>query len=260
MEQMSIIKLLLVTLPENICSIYIAFLLSGDRIKLPFRDNGFDRRKNIAKLLTTVILLSIVQYIGRYISSSMDTYFLLNIVSSTLIIGCVYNKYNSINHDKKILSKFVNFLNIWKKPFVQVLLIFFILYFIEIVYLPPVLQLLSIPSMKELYKIPWANIVFPQIDRFFQFLIISALWNYQRINLNLLNLKCKKPLIVILYTYIILLELGFSYLYITGFSLLNMQFKIICFILLLCIIAFNIFISKIVLNMIDRIYEVARKE
>lgn len=259
MDQMSIAKILLVSVPENICNIYIAFLLTSSRTKLPFRDNPADRANNIFKLLLTVALFTITQYIERLLAPDMGAYFVANIISSILILGIVYNEYAIINRDIVFSGKVKAVLKTWKEPFIQVIIIFTLLYFIEIVYIPPVLQLLGITSPEELYKVPWANLVFPQVDRFIQILIITALWNYQRLNFTLLKYKSRKPLFLVTFVYIILVEFGFSYLLITGFGRLSIQLKLIFFVLLLCMTAFNLVLSKAILNIVDTIYKIERK-
>lgn len=259
---MSITKLLLVTFPENLFNIYLAFLLTGYRLYLPFRDNKEDRRNNVVKLLITVGMFSLVQFLGRRFIQDIAIYFIFNILFSVIILGVVYSKLPAYKGEKKFTHNLLNIIKSFRKPLIQVSIMFCSLYFLEAIFIPPLMQTLKLQSVGELFSIQWINLLFPQIDRFLQFLAISMLWNYQRLNHNILQYHCKKSLFLLPIIYIIVAEFIIIYLYIIGFNTLNIQVKIILFIFIVSMIPFNLFLYKIVLNVIDRIYKnyIRRKE
>ena len=260
MDKMSILKLLLVTLPESIMNIYIALLITGDRLKLPLMGSKNDKYRNIIKLLIAIALMSLVQFIGRSLINDMYTYFIYNVILTIIVFRIIYSNYTYINKDKRILTKINIHLNLWKKPIMQVGIIILTLLTIENIYLPPTMRLLKIDTMKEAYQIPWVNLVLPQIDRFFQILIISLTWQYKRISQNIRNYNCNKTLFLVIFSYIIVLEFSLSYLYINYFEILSNVLQILFFILLSAMSVINVMAYKFSLNMIDRIhYQHAKK-
>ncbi len=254
MDQMSIAKLLLVTLPENLFSIYVAFLLTGDRLNLPFRDNIKNRKQNIIKLLLVVSMFSTIQFVGRRFIHDIATYFILSIFLSTTILNIIYRTSRFYNREKDFIYNIVSVINSFKKPFLQVFIMFGFLYSIEAIYIPPIMQTLQVQSIKELFTIQWVNILFPQFDRFLQLLVITVLWNSQRLNKNISQYSCKKSFSILPIIYIIVAEFIIIYLYVCSFNNLNIQVKIIIFIFITSMAPFNLFLYKIVLNVIDRIH------
>lgn len=257
MDLMSIYKVIVVTIPENICSIYIAFLLTGNRLQLPFRDNKNDRKDNFFKLLICVALFTLVQYLGRFLIKDMSVYFVTNMLASIFIIAFVYNEKNLALKDKKALAVLANKL---KMPFVQVGIIFITLATIETIYIPPVLNSIGITSMSDAYNIPWVNLALPQIDRFFQILILTLVWNYERMSKNIINYNCKKPVFLISFIYVIIVEFGFSYLYVNSYKNLSVQLKVVFCALVISMCIFNVLFYKIELGVIDKIYQRHRKK
>ena len=260
MDKMSILKLLLVTFPESIMNIYIALLITGDRLKLPLMSSKNDKSKNVIRLLIAVVLMSLVQFIGRALIHDMYTYFIYNVILTIIIFRFVYADKAYINKDSSNLTKIIMYLNLWKKPIIQVGIIILTLLTIENIYLPPTLRLLKINTMQEAYQIPWVNLVLPQIDRFFQILIISLTWQYKRISQNIKIYDCNRTLFLVIFSYIILLEFSLSYLYINYFDILSNVLQILFFVLISAMSVINVITYKFALTMIDKIhYKHAKK-
>ncbi len=252
MELMSIYKIILVTLPENICNLFIAFLLTGDRLKLPGKNNT---KPTIVKFVATVFIFTFIQFFGRYFLKDITAYFILNTLLSTIVLGMIYKNKVSFSIDNKFNTNVIFFLNQWKLPFIQVGIIFLTLAAIETIYIPPILKILDISSMTEAYQITWVNLLLPQIDRFFQILIISFAWQYKRFSDNIENYSCKKPIFLIIFTYSVLMEFGISYLYVSCYNSLSIPLKILFFIIILPMGIINILFYSFELEIVDKIYK-----
>lgn len=255
MDKMSILKLILVTVPESIFNIYIALLITGEKLKLPLKGYRNEEKRNIIKLITAVTLFSTVQYIGRASISDLYIYTICNVISSIIILRFIYSPFTRFDKDKKLIINVKNSFYNWKKPFIQVCIIFIVLLTIENLYLPLVVKILNISTYSEVYKIPWANLVIPQVDRFFQFLIISLLWDLSRVNNNIIkNYKCNKVLFVVLFLYILIFEFSMYYIYLRYFNVFSNAIKIFFFILLASMSIINIYAYKATLNIVDKTY------
>jgi hypothetical protein len=104
-------------------------------------------------------------------------------------------------------------------------------------------------------EVQWVNLVLPQIDRFFQILIISLAWQYKRFSDNIENYSCKKPIFLIVFTYSVLMEFGISYLYVSCYNILSIPLKILFFIIILPMGIINILFYSFELEIIDKIYQ-----
>ncbi|PYG84265.1 hypothetical protein LY28_03717 [Ruminiclostridium sufflavum DSM 19573] len=260
MDNMSILKLILVTVPESILNIYIALLMTGERLKLPIKCYGNKEKENIIRLIIAVALFTFVQFIGRAYISDLFIYTTYNIISSIIILRFVYFPFSRFDKDKKLVINIINILNNWKKPAIQVCIIFFVIITIENLYLPLILKILNITTYSEVYKIPWANLVIPQVDRFFQLLIISFLWDLSRVNNNILKTyKCNKVLFLMLFLYMLIFEFSVSYLYLRYFNVYSNPIKIFFFILLASMSIINIYVYKATLNLVDKTYLHSKK-
>lgn len=254
MDDMSILKLILVTIPESVFNIYIAFLLTGDKLKLPIKGYKSDTKKNIAKLIVAVVLFSLTQFFGRAYIKDLYIYSIYNITMSIIILRIVYGKYHRFDRDKKPILNIITILNQWKKPVIQVFIMTFVLMTIENLYLPSFLRLLNINSYTEAYKIPWANLVIPQIDRFFQFLVISLVWDFSRVKNNIKNHRYNKTLFVVIFIYTLIFEFSVSYLYLRYFDVFNNALRILFLILLASMSIMNIYAYKTALDIVDKTY------
>lgn len=255
MDNMSILKLILVTVPESILNIYIALLITGERLQLPIKGCGNEEKRNLIKLIVSVALFSFVQFIGRTYISDLFIYTIYNIISSIIILRFVYKPFTKFDRDKKLIININNSFNNWKKPVIQVCIIFFVIITIENLYLPLVFKILNITTYSDVFKIPWANLAIPQVDRFFQLLIVSFLWDFSRVNNNIIKTyKCNKVLFVVIFLYMLTFEFSVSYLYLRYFNVFSNAIKIFFFILLASMSIINIYVYKATLNIVDKTY------
>lgn len=254
MDNMSILKLILVTAPESILNIYVAFLLTGDRLKLPFKCPKNEFKKYVIKLTLAVALFSLAQLIGRSVIQNLYAYSIYNITISIVILRLVYGKYGNFNRDKKLSVNIQDILSAWKKPFYQVCIMTFVLLTVENLYVPLVLSILKISSYTDAYKIPWVNLVIPQVDRFFQLLIVSLLWDFSRVKNNIKNHNYNKLLFLIVFFYIILFEFSVSYLYLKYFNFYSLYVRYLLLVFLASMSIFNIYVYKTALDIVDKTY------
>lgn len=254
MDKMSILKLILVTVPESVLNIYIAFLFTGDRLKLPFKCPKNELKKYIMKLVLAVALFSLAQLIGRAGIQSLYTYSIYNISISIVILRSIYGKFGNYDRDKKLSVNIKDILSVWKKPFYQVCIMTFVLMTIENLYIPLALDILKISSYTDAYRIPWVNLVIPQVDRFFQILIVSLLWDFSRVKNNVRNHNYNKFLFIIVFFYIILFEFSVSYLYLKYFNVYSLNIRYLLLVFLASMSIFNIYVYKTTLDIVDKTY------
>lgn len=224
MDKIDIVKFFIVTVPENILNIYLSFLLTGTKLNLPFKDNPKDRRSNLLKLITIVGMFSLIQLIFRRILPDIGTFFVVNIILSALSLWLVYAD-KSISGIRDLLKSFAI-------PILQTFVIIAFLLTIESIYIPVTLQAVNI-KLDDVFlpQYRWLNILLPQIDRFFQVLIILTAWDFSRIRKNATYYNCKKPIYVAAFAYLIVIQFGFVYAYIKAFFGFEVPVRILFFIL-----------------------------
>ena len=255
MEEINCIKILVVSMPETLAGIYAAFLLTGWRRYLPFRDNPENRKDNVVKLVIAVIILTASQVLDRFyldIGNAM----LVNAAWIIVVFRVVYSRRtNKDKCDKNGAFKLIKAeLLLWVRPLIQTLIIYTILISVESVYMPLVLKAMNLRMTEILKPKYWYdNLILPQVDRYFQILIIVSAWNKQRAAINIKLYKMNKWLYIGSFSFIILLEFFYTYIYISQFPHFADMQKITLFFPCILVFAFNYSMYKLITSPIDKV-------
>lgn len=265
MYDLSLITLFLVSIPEWILNIYLSFLITGYRLYLPFKDNPRQRKTNILKLLLATCIYVLIQKLDRMYLKDIGLIFIINIFSAIIILWIVYSDKTKIFASMSELTKrftkknflifFGNFMYSWTIPSLQVIIMYAFLVSVESIYIPPMLHILNMDIHNTLLsENGWIPICASQIDRFIQILLIVSLWNWQRLKMNFELYQINKHLYILYFIFIILIEFGYTYMYIKLFPLLNMVERVFLFIGCIIIILVNKDLYKLVTLPIDKVF------
>lgn len=143
---------------------------------LPFRDDKNERKSNILKLLLTVALFTVSQYLERFLLKDIASYFVTNMFISTLILGIVYSDKSSRVQSKRLVTAIISYLNKWKTPFIQVGIIFITLATIETIYIPPLVSIgIKTAQLEILCAAFMPNCILEEISLFYSAQIVNSI-------------------------------------------------------------------------------------
>ncbi|MCX7746906.1 MAG: hypothetical protein N2645_08445 [Clostridia bacterium] len=175
MDKMSLFSILLVSVPEAICNIFVGFVLTGQRNKLYLNDF-----LNIIRFVAAVILMVLTAVVSRSLFSNLLLILLCNVVLYTITLKYVYNIK-------------------WLDAFLSVFLFCGLLITAEILYLPPYAKFLN-KNISELISSDVIRFLTCIPERAIQIWVAISFWKWDLVYLYL-KLKGHKK---ILYTFFVL--------------------------------------------------------
>jgi hypothetical protein len=231
-------RLLLVSIPENILSLYLAFLLTGCSLALPFKDDKRLRPIHIIKVLVFSVVVSSQQILIKLLLLDLFSGIMINMVVMTI---CLYFLFPESSKGKRGFK-------IFAKPIEQMFLITILLLTCEAL---PVMLLLNATglSMAEVVKDPILPLLMPQIDRVFQIILITMLWNVN-IEFTFENPKLKKK-VKIFTAGVIFVELVLVCIYVVAFPNIPTALKFLGIVACCVMVTLNVTIPPSVCKLMN---------
>jgi hypothetical protein len=120
MQHFNLFNTVLLTFPETIFNMYFSFLVVGESRHLPLKDGKPDRRKNVFKLILSVISISLFTDILALYVPDMNIKSLISMVFATVTVFCIYR----INIFKSLLAvvSFIIFMLSIEAPYMSLII------------------------------------------------------------------------------------------------------------------------------------------
>lgn len=193
MDKMSPLSILAVSVPEMICSIYLCFLITGEKIHL-----FLDDKINVIRLAIAVSLMVASSVILRAFLPEMVLFFLVNMLIITIIFMVTYKMK-------------------WYKAAINSLILYGFLISIEIVYAPIFLKIADI-SVEQMQNSDGWRILYSIPMRGIQLFLIISLWNWNKVVFNIKEYKEVRVTFFIFMTLLLSIELLFVLIFLNNFS------------------------------------------
>ena len=198
MDKMNVLNVLTVSLPEAILSVFIGFLVIGEKHKL------FFNKLNLIKLGITLVLMLSGSVIIRNLMPNIGAILFSHIALYTGAIKFVYNTdYNS--KLKNVL------LNNWQKPLIMSVFMLGFLVFAEMLFVSQ-LSLFLDKHITDFYSENLKRILYSLPSRILQLSAVITLWNWNITLCNMRRFKDIRNIAVITILFLLIGECSFLYI------------------------------------------------
>lgn len=193
MDKMSLLSVVTVSIPEEILSIYLCFLITGEKFHL-----FLDDKINVIRLAIAVSLMVTSSVVLRALLPEMVLFFLVNMLVIAVIFKFTYKMK-------------------WYKAALNSLILYGFLMSIEIVYAPVFLTIAGI-TMEQLQSSDSWRILCSIPIRGIQIFLIISLWNWNKVVFNIKEYKEVRVTFFLFMTLLLSIELLFVLIFLNNFS------------------------------------------
>ncbi|MDP4116194.1 MAG: hypothetical protein Q8903_08665 [Bacteroidota bacterium] len=199
MGSFSLLSTLTLGAPEFALCLYFSFLLILESKHLPFKDDVADRKKNIFKIILTVLIMSFSNSAISTLISDMGTASTLFILFSIPLLKFIY----------KIT---------WRKAALASVSYALFLFSVEVMYIPTCISIFY-KNLQSFYNDQlWRLILISLPIRIAQLISIITLWNWNLVLGDIKKYKINKALFVLVVLMIIWFEASFAQRFLTSFN------------------------------------------
>lgn len=198
MDKMSLLSVVTVSIPEEILSIYLCFLITGEKLHL-----FLDDKINVIRLAIAVSLMVTSSVVLRALLPEMVLFFLANMLVIAVIFKFTYKMK-------------------WYKAAINSLILYGFLISIEMVYAPIFLTIAHI-NVEQLRSSDIWRIIYSIPVRGIQLFLIISLWNWNKVVFNIKEYKEVRGIFFIFMTVLLSTEILFLFLFLKHFSNMESQ-------------------------------------
>ncbi len=193
---MSPLSILAVSVPEMICSIYLCFLITGEKLHL-----FLDDKINVIRLAIATTFMVASSVILRALLPDMVVFFLINMLIITIIFMITYKMK-------------------WYKAAVNALILYGSLLSIEMVYAPIFFTISGI-SVEQMQNSDAWRIIYSTPMRGLQLFLIVSLWNWNKVLFNIKEYKEVRVVFFLFMTLLLSIEFLFFLIFLNNFSAMD---------------------------------------